>query len=40
MKFVTTLTNTRTCKGIETLKLTFLAQVAYKINQVNIQLQL
>jgi hypothetical protein len=40
MKFATTLANTRSCKGIELLKLAFLAQVAYKINQVDIQLQL
>jgi ligand-binding sensor protein len=40
MKFATTLANTSTCGGIEALKLEFLRQVTYKINQINIQLQL
>ncbi len=40
MKFATTLENTSTCGGIEALKLVFLTHVTYKINQINIQLQL
>jgi hypothetical protein len=35
MKFATTLANTSTCGGIEALKLEFLRQETYKINQIN-----
>jgi hypothetical protein len=40
MMFATTLANTSTCGGIEALKLVFLTQATYKINQINIKLQL